>query len=127
MKPLTHKKQKVDTVLSNKAVFFVYIDVAPTNGRLVAFTRRDYYFYVLPPQAVCFVSAVRLNRRAGARSCRKELLFLSPWLLLFSSTASSRRGSYFARSGKVCKTLFGFYAEVRSGGEFFRIIRVHNG
>ena len=40
-----------------------------------------------------------------------------------NSTASSRRGSYFARSGKVCKALFGFYAEVRSGGEFFRIIR----
>ena len=34
-------------------------------------------------------------------------LFFPPWLLLFSSTRSSRGGSYFARSGKVCKALLG--------------------
>ena len=35
--------------------------------------------------------------------------------------ASSRRGSYFARSGKVSKALFWSVMEGRSGGKFFRL------
>ncbi len=63
------------------------------------------FFHLLLPNAVCFMMAVWLNRRAGACSCRKKLLFYPPRIFLLSSTRSSRGGCYFARSGKVTKAL----------------------
>ena len=75
-------------------------------GGLLIFTLRGcFFFYVLLPKTVHFMTAVRLNRRAGARSCRKKLLFYPPRLLLLCSIRSSRGGCYFVRSDKVTKAL----------------------